>query len=55
MVNNEELQQLNAILRKLNQGAEIIPCEHGRVPLQKIINTGSFDFEEASQSAGWIK
>ena len=35
--------------------AEIIETNYGKVDVNKILNTNSFDFEEASMSAGWIE
>ena len=45
---------LRAVLRKLNASARIIEAVNGVVPLPEILNTGLFDFERTSQSAGWI-
>ena len=46
---------LAAALHKLNPGAKLIKSSFGRVDLAEILNTGSFDFEEASSAAGWQK
>ncbi len=35
--------------------AEIIPMVMGEVPLEKILNTGRFDFEKAAQAPGWLQ
>jgi G3E family GTPase len=42
------------MIRKLNADAEIIESKFGQVPLNRILNTGLFDFDKTSQSAGWI-
>ncbi|WP_317207727.1 GTP-binding protein [Chitinophaga filiformis] len=55
LVTPEELGMLQAVIRKMNANARIIPSSFGKVPLQHILNTGLFDFEETSQSAGWIE
>lgn len=55
LVSNETAQILEAAIRKLNPGAKIICTEFAKVDPAEIIGTGSFDFEEASSSAGWIK
>jgi len=55
LVSEEELQELQAILAKLNQGATFIHAREGRVAPQAILNTGLFDYEKAASSAGWIK
>ncbi len=55
LVEETELQELEQVLRKLQPRAKIIRTEHGRVDPSEILNTGLFNFEEASMSAGWIK
>ncbi|WP_339147405.1 MULTISPECIES: GTP-binding protein [unclassified Sutcliffiella] len=47
--------ELEALLRKLNPDAKIIKTVNSEVELTSILNTGLFDFEKASQAAGWIK
>ncbi|NML36398.1 GTP-binding protein [Chitinophaga sp. G-6-1-13] len=53
LVSPEQLGNLKALLRKLNATAVIIDAVNGQVPLNQILNTGLFDFETTSQSAGW--
>ncbi|WP_079644251.1 GTP-binding protein [Sphingobacterium nematocida] len=55
LVSIETARILEAAIRKLNPGAKIICAEFAKVDPVEIIGTGSFDFEEASSSAGWIK
>lgn len=55
LVSAEERERLRGILRHLNPAARIVESEHGRVPLDAILNTGLFNMEEAEQSAGWLK
>jgi len=55
LVTEDELKTLYAILQKLNPGARILPVTNSKVPLDEIIHTGLFDYEKASESAGWIK
>ncbi|HZG14561.1 MAG TPA: GTP-binding protein [Candidatus Bathyarchaeia archaeon] len=55
MVPENELQQLERILRRLQPSAKIIRSVHGRVAPNQILHTQLFDFEKASQSAGWMK
>jgi G3E family GTPase len=50
-----EIEELLGVLKKLNPEAKIICTSYGQVALQEILNTGLFDFEKASQAAGWIK
>jgi len=42
-------------LKVLNPGAEIYPTNYSKVPLEKVLNTHKFDFEEAAKSPGWLK
>ncbi len=55
MIGTIEKQQLIAVLEQLNPGAQIIETIYCEVPLGAVMNTGLFDFEKASQGAGWIK
>jgi len=55
LVNEETLTEVEQTLEKLQPRAKIIRTEHGVVSPEKIIETGRFDFEEASESAGWIQ
>ena len=50
-----ELNTVKAIIRKLQPKAEIIETNYSKVSVDKILNTNSFNFEEASMSAGWIE
>ncbi|UAL46650.1 GTP-binding protein [Sutcliffiella horikoshii] len=51
----ENVVELEALLKKLNPDAKIIQTVNSQVELEAILNTGLFDFEKASQAAGWIK
>ncbi len=55
LVSKETLLKAQALLKALNPSAEIICSSYSRVPLAKIINTGRFSLEEASNAAGWMK
>lgn len=54
MVSGEELDKLEQALRSLQPRARVIRTSHGKVDPKAILNTGLFDFEAASQSAGWM-
>ncbi|MES3676863.1 zinc metallochaperone GTPase ZigA [Halomonas elongata] len=51
----EQLVELKGVLRALNPQAELIAMRHGEVPLDKVLDTGLFSFERASQAPGWLK
>ena len=55
LVNKDDINKLNAILRSLNTDAQILPIQHGKVDIDNVLNTGKFDFEKAQQSPGWLK
>ncbi len=55
LVSPRELGELKAVLKKLQPEARIVDAEHGVVNPGEILDTGLFDFEKASRSAGWIK
>lgn len=50
-----QVGELRSILQKLNPKAQIIESQFSKVDPARILNTGLFDFDEASQSAGWIQ
>jgi G3E family GTPase len=55
LVSPDELGEVKAVLQKLNPEAKIIESAFSKINPQEILNTKSFDFQKASQSAGWIK
>ncbi|MDQ1012148.1 G3E family GTPase [Streptomyces sp. V4I23] len=50
-----QLEELTAILRKLNKAADIHPVSMGNVPLDRILNTGLFSLEKAATAPGWLQ
>lgn len=55
LVTEEELQQIEAVLRALQTRAKIIRCEYGDVPMEEVLDTDRFNYEEVAMSAGWIQ
>jgi len=53
LVPDDELEEIEAVLRALQPRANIVRTEHGAIDPREILNTGRFDFDRASQSAGW--
>jgi len=51
----DKLGRIKEVIRALQPKAEIIPCDYGDVPLDKIIHTGMFDFDKVATSATWIQ
>lgn len=55
LISEPERERLMAILSSLNPRARIEMAEFGKVPLDRVLNTGLFDFEEASRAPGWLQ
>ena len=55
LVSPTDLLLVKAILTRLNPGARIVHTLFGKVDTHNIFNTGLFDYEKASQDAGWIR
>ena len=54
-VSPDELGRVRSIIHELQPKAEIIECNYGDVDLDKLINTGMFDFDAVATSAKWIE
>jgi len=55
LVRPEQLDELHAILHKLNPEAHILTANESKVALESVLNTGLFDYEKAEASAGWLR
>ena len=55
LVNQTQIERLQAILKTLNTTAEIIPISHGNINIDSVLNTGLFNFDKAQQAPGWLK
>ena len=55
LVSKAQSLEVEAIIKALNPGAVIRKATHGQVPLDSVLNTGLFDYDKASTSAGWIR
>ncbi len=53
-VEHHELERIRQIVRALQPKAEIVDCNYGDVPLEKLLNTHLFNFERVATSAAWI-
>lgn len=54
-VKSEELNRIIDIIKHLQPAAEIIETDFSIVNLEKIINTGMFNYDRVATSAGWIR
>lgn len=50
-----EIGQLEGILKALNPRAHLLHSSFGKVPLDRILNTGLFDFDQAADAPGWLQ
>lgn len=55
LIGDRQRERLMAILHSLNPRARIETAHFGQVPLDKVLNTGLFDFAEAAQAPGWMQ
>ena len=51
----EEAAQIKSVIRALQPKARIIECDYCNVPLDDIIDTRLFDFEDVATSATWVQ
>ena len=54
-VTPDQLGRVKAMIRTLQPKAKIIEANYGEVAVSDILDTKSYDFEEAVTSAGWAK
>ncbi len=54
-VTKEEKDLVRQTLKRLNPRAKIHETEYSNVPLNEVVGTGLFDFDIASESAGWLQ
>jgi G3E family GTPase len=54
LVTDHELARLQRVLAQLNPRALQVVSRFGDVPLAQVLNTGRFDFDEASSAPGWL-
>ncbi|MFB4361427.1 zinc metallochaperone GTPase ZigA [Pantoea sp. BS_8] len=55
LISHEDQRTLKAMLHRLNPRARIITSHFGNVPLDQVLDTGLFDFDQAAQAPGWLK
>ncbi|AOM83935.1 GTP-binding protein [Salisediminibacterium beveridgei] len=54
-ISKEALHSMKAVMKRLQPEAKIIETNYGRISPEEVLHTGSFDYEKASLSAGWLK
>ncbi|MCD4865147.1 zinc metallochaperone GTPase ZigA [Pseudomonas sp. PLB05] len=55
LVEPAERDRLLAILRSLNPRSRLELASFGAVPLERVLQTGLFDFDEAAKAPGWLQ
>jgi G3E family GTPase len=55
LVTTSDLERLKGILKALNPQAVLVCSQFGKVPLNSVLNTGYFNFEQAAEAPGWLK
>lgn len=50
-----EIARLEGILKSLNPRADIVHTSFGKLPLDRVMNTGRFNFDDAADAPGWLK
>lgn len=54
-VSTDQLRAVKQLCASLNADARIVTCDHGKVALDEVIDTGLFDPEEAENHPLWAK
>ena len=55
LMSDAELSRLEGILHRLNPRARVERAMFGQVPIDRVLGTGRFDFDEAAKAPGWLK
>ncbi len=55
LLSAEQLRQLQGTLRALNPHARLVTSQFGQLPLDLLLDTGRFDFDQAAQAPGWLQ
>lgn len=55
MVDQKTRARMRDLISKLNHRAKVIETSHGRIDVNEIINTGSFDLDVAQTGYGWLQ
>lgn len=55
VVSSENLKKIHGVIAALNPEAKCISTNYSDVNISEVLNTGCFDFDQASQAPGWLK
>lgn len=54
-IKKKKLIKIEKMIENLNPVAKILRADYCDIPIKEILNTGLYDFEKASSSAGWLQ
>ena len=54
-IDPSHLTKIKGVIKALNPEAKCIETNYSDVAMKDVLNTGMFDFEQASQAPGWLK
>ncbi|MBR1923160.1 MAG: GTP-binding protein [Paludibacteraceae bacterium] len=54
-ISEEERAHVRAVIRAIQPQAEIIDCDYCDVPMERLVNTGLFNFDDVAGSAAWLQ
>lgn len=55
LVDEADLARVEALIADLNPSAQVLRAEYGRLPLDRLLGTRSFDLEVAQSAPGWVR
>ena len=54
-ISEGERAHVRAVIRAIQPQAEIIDCDYCDVPMERLVNTGLFNFDDVAGSAAWLQ
>ncbi|CAH2353229.1 hypothetical protein CLIB1423_10S00210 [[Candida] railenensis] len=54
-VSKKKMKKIDSLIHSLNPVAKILKSNYCNVDISEVLNTGLYDFEKASTSAGWLQ
>jgi G3E family GTPase len=54
LIEANDLHRVEALLRRMNPNARLVQTSYGNVPVTEVLNTGRFDFDQASTFDEWL-
>lgn len=54
-VSKKKMKKIESIIHSLNPVAKILKSDYCNIDISEVLNTGLYDFEKASTSAGWLQ